>query len=288
MHWSYRGRLQSYTTLLCVLMLAGLTACDRGDLDQSSPQAVIDSARTLVVEGRPEQLTDLVWAESDEMRGVLDALGRVLGRLDELAETVQAKFPEDLKAMKAKAEEAAASGKAGSLVSRLGTTIASGGRGRRGSSGGGGGEDLVNQLAKQLLSDPYAFLASESAKITTTPISDDRVAILYEDKPIIPIIGLTMQRRDGQWFVVLPTTFPRVGNVLPTSAEGWEVMGSLMEVFDSALADTTNDIAAGKARTLDEVSRLLGEKAFVPAAMVFFAYSKIYEEQKKTGKPSGG
>ncbi len=88
------------------MMLAVISACGRGDLDQSSPQAVIDSARELVVGGRPDRLTDLIWAESDDMRGVLDALGRVLGRLDELAETVQGKFPEDLKNMKAVARVA--------------------------------------------------------------------------------------------------------------------------------------------------------------------------------------
>jgi hypothetical protein len=286
MNRSSRGRFQPFTTLLCVMMLAVISACGRGDLDQSSPQAVIDSARELVVEGRPDRLTDLIWAESDDMRGVLDALGRVLGRLDELAETVQGKFPEDLKNMKAAAESAAAKGKAGSLVSQLGSAMAGGSRGRA-ARGGNNGEELVNQLAKQLLSDPYAFLASETGKITTTPLGEDRVAILYDNKPIIPVIGLTMHRKDGKWFIVLPTTFPRVGSILPTSSEGWEVMGSLMEVFDSALADTTREIQGGKARTLDEVSRLLGEKAFVPAAMVFFAYSKIYEEQRKASKSGG-
>ena len=256
-----------------------IPACGRGDLDQSSPDAVLQTAKSLVEQGRADRLTDLLYAENDSMRAVLDEMGQVLGRLGSLATLLQERFPKELDELR-QAASASGATKAGSIFSQASAGI-------RAASGTVGPppkatQDLMESIAKQLIADPYAFLTTESGKLSTTSIADDRVAILYDAKPIIPIIGLTMQRRDERWFIVLPTTFPsRKGavSILPKNEEGWEILGSLFDVFDNVLIDTIKEVETGKADSLEEVTRLLGEKAFLPAAMVVFAYAKVFEQK---------
>jgi hypothetical protein len=61
-------------------------------------------------------------------------------------------------------------------------------------------------------------------------------------------------------------------------------MGNLMAVFDNMIRDLTKDVRAGRAKRLDDLGHMAGEKAFVPAVLVFFAYGKAMEAEKKEAK----
>jgi hypothetical protein len=83
---------------------------------------------------------------------------------------------------------------------------------------------------------------------------------------------------------MLPTNVPGVSKVLPKSKETWAIMGNLMDVFDNMIRDLTRDVRAGKARRLEDLGHMAGEKAFVPAVLVFFSYGRALDAEKKEAK----
>jgi hypothetical protein len=46
----------------------------------------------------------------------------------------------------------------------------------------------------------------------------------------------------------------------------------------------TKDVTSGRAAHLDDLARLAGEKAFLPAVMVVFAYGKSVEVERKAAR----
>ncbi|MCX5688210.1 MAG: hypothetical protein NTV94_00200, partial [Planctomycetota bacterium] len=189
----------------------------------------------------------------------------------------------------AQAEAAAKEGKATSLVAQLSSQMRPG-RGRSKTAAAvapdDSARDAFDAALKNLFADPYAWINESEKRLSTTFLTDDSVALLWDEKPILPPIGIVMKKdsKDGRWYFMLPTNLPGVGNFFPKTKEQYEIFGGLIKVFDQVMVDLRLDIQSGKLTSLDEVSRSAGEKTFLPAALTVFAYSRLTETQKKDAK----
>ncbi len=262
-----------------------LVGCDKGP-DRSTPEGTIAAARWAVERGEARRIGDYIFADNEETRRLFRRLGVFLGNVQQLGQTIQEKFPAEVAGLKAAAEQAAAEGKATSLVSQL-TSQMRPGRGRRSGPPAMAGDDSARQAfdnaLKGLFADPYGWVRESEKRLTTTFLTDTSVALLWDEKPILPPIGMVMRRddKDGRWYFALPTNLPGVSNFMPKTKEQFEIFGGLIKVFDQVVVDLRNDIDEGRLTTLDEVSRAAGEKTFLPAALTVFAYARLTESQKK-------
>lgn len=278
--------------LLAALILCGV-GCDRTPA-RNTPEGTILATKYAVERGDARRIGQFIYAENEDYRRLFNRLGAFLGNVQKLGSAIETKFPDEVAALKAEAVEAAKNGKSVASLSTMISQI-------RGGSGGGGGNrrsrspalgsgsdprDAFDEGLKRLFADPYGWIAESEKRLTTTFLTDNSVALLWDEKPILPPIGMIMRQdsRDGLWYYVLPTNLPGVNNVMPKTKEQFEIFGGLIKVFDQVVIDLRNDIESGKLRTLDDVSRAAGEKTFIPAAMTVFAYAKLSENQKKEAR----
>ena len=259
--------------------LAALAGCNDKGYSQATPEETLQTARLMVRNGDARRLTDLVYAESPELRELLEQTGDVLSSLAGLGLAVQERFPKEVADLRAQAEAAAKEGKSASFLAQLAGLRSRMDRAAR-TGGGQGAQDLFNKMLMEIASDPYAWLTRTSERVTVSPLTDDSAAILIDGKPAMGV-GLTLVQRDGQWYLYLPVEMLKAARVYPDTPEKWEIMGYLMAAVDQAVVDMTADVKAGKAQRLEDVARMAGEKAFIPAAMVMFAYSKTLEADRK-------
>lgn len=243
--------------------------------DQSTPEAVIASAHRMVEEGRADRLTDLIYAETPEMREMLRGVGHLLGSLQDLATEVRAAFPEEVEKLRRDAEAAAKRSAATGMLNSV--------RGRR-QSGRANEEDrrrAFDNAIRGIFADPYAWLDANAGRLSVQPMSDDLAAVLLDGQPILPPIGVVLRLDGDKWYVVLPTTAPGISRIMPRTPEAYEILGSLGKVFDSMLAELAEEVRQRKFKSLDDLARAAGEKAFVPAALVFIAYERAMDEARK-------
>lgn len=270
------------------LLAIVLPACDRAPAySQATPNDVIRSAAQMIKDNRADLLPNLLYAENDEMRRLYRAMGTFLKHTQELAQSLQAKFPEEVNKLKKQAEEAAKKGQATTLFGQIAQAQSRAKRGPPDKSQ----QDAFSAALKRIFVDPYGSLDDGVDHLSTTPINDDVVAIMVDGKPMLAPLGLTMRRVKTEdremWAVVPPLNIPGVANFVPKSKEEFQIWGSLIKTFDNVVVDLTKDVRSGSMKTLDDVSKKAGEKAFVPAAMTVFAYTQAMEARKKTGpKPA--
>ncbi len=290
-----------FAAILCVLLAAAgllLPGCHR--YEQDTPDSVLASARKMIAEKHAERLTDLIYADSKDMRKLLDQMGQTLGSLQDLALAVQKAYPKEIAKLAADAEAAAKDGQASSYIQKMMSQASSSlptGTGRRRRGGPSlpqmpqGDPDEMRKTfdnaLKEVFADPYGWLAKSEGRITTQSMGDDRAAIMWDGKPVFGV-GMTMRLDKGKWYLELPTYAPGVNQIMPKSAEGWEILGGLFEVFDNAFADLAADVKKGKCKHLDDLASRAGEKMFLPAAMVVFAYSQLMDVDRKAQRAAGG
>jgi hypothetical protein len=268
------------------LSVAGTRFLLHQDYPQGTPEEVLASARKMIENGDAHRLPDLVYADTPQMRGLLNELGQVLGSLQDLATQVAAAYPDEIAALTAQAEAAAKSGQATSFIQRL-AGEASANMGRRGrdrrNADPAAMRKLFDNAAKEVFADPYGWLARSEGRITVQTLTSDTAAILWDKKPVFGV-GLMMRESEGSWYISLPTNMPVVSRAMPKSEESWMIMGNLMDVFDNTIKDLTKDVRSGKIAKLDDLARKAGEKAFIPAAITVFAFSKAMEAERKEQK----
>ncbi len=254
---------------------------------QDTPEATLDTAHRMIQDGRTDQLTRLVYADNQDMRRLLTRTGLLLKNLGDLADAINDRWPEDVATLRAAADKAAAGGRPTSIVSQLTRSIAPrAATRRRGPPRGDDRADLETAI-KTFLADPYASLRDGRAKLTTEYLTDDKVSLRYDAKPILPPIGVQLKLGDdGKWYFLLPTGLPGLAQYMPRTPREYQIWGSLVQVFDNVVKDLTADVRQNRVASLDQLSRRAGERAFVPAAMVFFAYSKVIKDRGKTPDPS--
>lgn len=269
--------------VVAVVLVTGatfLSGCKR-DLPRDTPEATIASARKVVAQGRADLLGDFLYADTPELRRLWTDAGIVMGNLQDLAKALQNRFPEEVAKLRADAEASAKAGKPTGLVAQLAGQVRGGRQSRPNpqqmEQSRGGFEDALTSI----FVDPFAWLEGAEDSLTTEEIDDETVAVLWDGKPILAPIGLNMrQGKDEDWYFVVPTGVPGVRNFMPKTPEQFEVFGSFLATLDNVVRDLTDDVNSGRVSSLDQLSKNAGEKAFIPAVMVFYAYSRLIDEQK--------
>ncbi|VAX40431.1 hypothetical protein MNBD_PLANCTO03-1078 [hydrothermal vent metagenome] len=287
---------------LCVLVVAGVVLGSvffgpptLKQYDRSTPDALLEAARDMVVNGDAERLHELLYTDSDEMEALYARLGWVLGHLQDLAVAINDRFPEEVAAAREKAEAEARAGRGMSLFEQFGMGAR---RARRGSSSAGEGSRF-NALVQTIATDPYAWLTAAEGRLRYVEIDDERVAVLWDDKPVFPPFGLVMRQDQGQWSVVLPLhNIPWLSSYMPQTPEEYSIWGSLLQMVDNVLVDLEADVGEGRLHSLDALARATGEKAVVPMGMGMIAYDRALKDRRKrereareaakAGKDGGG
>ncbi|CAG0999996.1 hypothetical protein PHYC_02811 [Phycisphaerales bacterium] len=282
-----------WTIPVLAAMLALLPACGSAG-PRDTPEETIAAMKKVVLDGRADRLGDFIYADNPDMRKLLRRTGIMLGNLQKLSASVQAKFPDEVAKLKADAVQAAKDGKATSFLSQIVGQIGGNNapRRRRASS-----EDSnkvrasFDDFLKGLMADPYGWAEQAETRLTTAFLTDDSVALLWDEKPVLAPIGLKMQRAvDGEWYIVLPTG--AVGGLMPHTPDQYKIFGSLIATFDNVIIDLATDVESGRVNDLNELSRKAGEKAFLPVAATVFAYgnytAKLEKEKRAAAKPTAG
>lgn len=289
-HLSFEGARRWVLGIFCIGSIL-LAACERKpSYSQKSPEAVVETAVLMVKNGDVQLLTQLIYAESKEGRIVLQRTGQLFKSLSLLAKDLEAKFPGEVGELKAKAEQAAKDGKAsgliGELVSQVGGESTRPGPRRRGGppQPDGAQQEQFQSAMSLLFADPFSMLTGIEKKVSTVPIDNDTVAVLYDGQMVMPPLGLLMRRKDDRWYVALPSNIPMLQQYLPQNRSEFQILASLVKVLDNAVIDLRKDVNSGEVRTLEDVSRKTGEKAFLPAMLTFFAYGKAVENRMQANK----
>lgn len=265
--------------LLLVAMCAG--GCDRKKFHftQDTPQEVLDSAERMVVEGHAELLTELVYAEDDRIRKLYRGLGGVLGALDDLAQQLAQSFPTQVEMLRSDAAKAAAEGKSSSM---LGAVLTGRRPQQNAESRFAKSDDPFNDVTQAIIADPYGWVSSSADRLTLTPISDDTVAVLWDNMPIFPPFGLIIQQKEDQkWYVVFPTSLPMVRNILPSSDDELDLWLAMLGAIENSIDDLRKAVKRGEIKSLDDAAQKLVEYVTPTAIMAFYAYGKWKSEQEK-------
>lgn len=243
--------------------------------DRSSPDALLASSREMVINSEAERLAELLYTDSEGMREIYARLGGVLGSLQDLALAVNERFPKEVAELRAEAEAAAKSGRGYSLFQQLMSR-----RDRR--QPRDGNEDRLNELVQVIAADPYSWLTEAEGRLTYTPIDDERVAVLWDGKPVFPPFGLVLRQDQERWSVVLPLkSIPVVSRYMPQTPDEYSIWASLIQMVDNVVIDLTADVRGGEIESLDSLARRAGEKAFIPMGMGMVAYERAMKDRRK-------
>lgn len=276
--------------LLAAAMLWAGGCGDRG-YSQETPDDVLRTARTMIERGEARKIGGLFYAENDDMRKVLDNFGVLLGNLQRLGQAVGENFPTEVEQLKTRAEDAAKKGTSVSFLSQIASQAGGGsaGRSRRAARDPERmrreqieREQQFGDSLKSLFADPYGFLRSGADRLTTTPLSDDMAAVLWDGEPALAPLGMVMRRSaDGRWYIVPPLNIPGLANYLPQNTQEYKVFGAMIAILNNVIVDLARDVREKRIRSIDDLSRSAGEKAFLPAAMGYVAYSRMIDERRK-------
>lgn len=256
--------------LAALMVLAG---CEKPPqaYSRSSPEAVVESAVLMVQNTEAERLTELVYAENLEMRSLLNQIGLMLGAMEELADAIKEKFPEELAAMRARVE--ADGGR--SIVEML---AAQGGNVQVGGPGGG---EAFREIAMRIFADPYGFLEVHGDKLDVIYIADDTYGVMYDGEGLLKPWGLLIQEKEDGWYLMLPTNLPGARRILPDTEDEYMLWGSMFKSVENGVRDMTEDVRRGRTTSMNQLGQSAIEKFAIPAVMVGYAYSKYMEEDRR-------
>lgn len=274
-------RSAMHAVMLAVLAVSVLSVpgCSDSDNDkgysQAKPDELLRTAALMVRNGEPGKITTLIYADSREMRAVLNRLGKLLDSMQKLAATVAAKFPEEVAKIRASVE-AAAGDEANQQALR---DLAS--RGVAAPPTGGPAASPEDRRRQQeafeenfqfIFADPFGWLDKNAARLTAESIDDETSAVLLDGKPLpVPV---TMKLDNGKWYLVLPLNIPGVDRYLPETINEWRIVASLMRTLENAMIDLEKDVASGKVTRMEGLAERAGELVYPTAGMVVIMYVK--------------
>jgi hypothetical protein len=275
--------------ILVLGTLAGEGCRRRTMYSQDRPDDVLKSARAMVRNGEANKLPDLILADDVYMRAFLRRVGSLALHMQELSSELARAFPNDVEKIRGEAQaRALVASKNGSAsgISGIIAQVASGTRtGTRAER-----ERTLEGVIKELFADPYGWLEHHGDRLSTTELTDDMVAVLWDGEPILPPLGVAMKQHEGKWYVLLPVNVPMLKKYLPSTKGEWNMFASLVKVFDNAIIELRDDVrgtGTSKVASFADVSRKAGEKIFMPAALAFVAIGKHYENKfRKPAAPS--
>ena len=249
---------------------------------RETPEQLLAAARDMVANNDAERLSELIIAENEHMRAALDRFGAALGRLQDLAATVNETFPKEVAELKAQAQSEAAKGRGAGFLRSM---VMGGPRGpRRDQEPDSETDSAMNAVLQSLAADPYGWLTDNEQRLGFTTIDDERVALTFDGKPVLAPIGLVLQKRDGQWGMVAPMRLPMLARYMPQTPEEYAIWGSLFQIADNAISDLDADVRAGKVASLDGLSHAAGQKAFVPMGMAMIAYERAMADRRRRAR----
>jgi len=264
--WLIAGALTGLAALLIGAAIAYTRVEARPDpLPRQTPEAVIDSVFALVAEGRPGRISELIAAPDDDMRLVVQRLGYLLDSVHALSVVMQESFPHEVETLRQRAARGEVRGGVGALL-------------RRPEPGQASSEAL-----RLLLADPYAALRDGRERITTVMIADDAAAVLVDGAPAFGV-GMTMRYDEDAWWLELPLNIPVARRFMPQSPEEFQILASMIHVIENAVLDLTEDVRRGQAESVEDASRLAGEKAFAPIMICVVAYNRAMEVRASAGR----
>ena len=137
-------------------------------------------------------------------------------------------------------------------------------------------------MLQTIASDPYSWLTEAEGRLSYAWIDDERVAVLWDEKPVFPPFGLVMQQDRGQWTVVLPLkSIPMASRFLPQTPDEHAIWGAVFQAVDNVVIDLERDVREGRLTSLESLSRATGQKAAPVMAGVMIAYGKALEERRR-------
>lgn len=252
--------------LLAIAAWAG--GCE--EYSHDSAQAVVQSARQMVAEGRADLLPTLIYAESKRERRVLREVGSLLGHVQDLAVAVNEAFPAEVAALRARAEAAAKDGRASSTVAGWFTGRSTGNR-------AGNAQQVLSDVFAGIMADPFGWLEQNETRLGTEYVAEDTEALTWDGRAILPPLGVLLKRQEGHWYVLLPTHMPAVRRLMPDNEEFWAALPELVHVVDNMIVDLTRDVRERKVRDLAALSEQAGKRAFVPMMIAAYALGKAAE-----------
>ncbi|MBL0870440.1 MAG: hypothetical protein IBJ18_07695 [Phycisphaerales bacterium] len=276
--------------LFCALILPACKKPEQISYSQATPQDVLNSMVKMIKDGRVDRLPDLLYADSKEFRLVLNRLGGLMLRLQELTLAVAERFPTETADLRKRLESGSAADAFSKITAGAGTLNS---RPRRIDVNLQGGQktgvevnlpandenarraqrDAFKEITDQIMANPFGVLEANAARLSTVSLADDQAAVLFDGKPIPPL-GLTMKKENDTWFFVLPTNLPGVSQFLPETRNEWSILGSLIKALENSIAELRDDVRAGKITKIDQLAEKAGEKAFIPIGMIAVVYVK--------------
>lgn len=264
------------TILIGVGVFAGiLLATQRKEYSQATPEDVLASAIQMVKDGNTERLSDLIYADNAEFRSTLTRLGHLFGTMQGMGKAMVEAFPKDVAAARDRLKSEM-EGKSEGIATMLMTANPNGPikfERPKNADEQKAREQQFQDFTTRLFSDPFGWMESGSARLSVERIADDAAVIKFDKEPILGGL-LTIRKHDDRWWFVLPLNLPGVNQYTPQTRNEWAIVASLIKVIDNAIGELRDDVRAGKAPTVQRVSEMAGEKAFIPAAIVFVMYAK--------------
>lgn len=252
-----------------VLALCLVVGCGRKrTYSQATPEDVVKSAVEMVKANDAGQLPNLVYAESEEMRGLMNRVGVLFQHLQELSQAASKRWPEEFAQMQADALKSATEKTPGLL-----SMMAQGG-GRRSGGGAGQNPDQIRDMFNAVLADPYGWIDRNASRLSAIKTTDDLGAVLVDGEPAIPVIGLPLRMEGDKWYVALPTNMPPISSVWPRTKQQWAILGSFIQVLDNTVVSLTEAVESGQVGSMKQLLDRFQEKAMFPAMIAFGAYGK--------------
>ncbi len=264
--WMLGGGLIGLAALVAgVVMSLRPTVETEAVVRVDDPNDLIDLAWSFVEEGRPDRLPELIHAESPEMEAVLARIGRLLDGMHELAQAIQARFPEESMRLR---EDAFAAASGSSFAGQA-----------RNAARDGPDEQFLSKI----FADPFGWLREARDRVSVVYIADDARAVMFDDKPAFGV-GLTIREYDDGWRVALPMSLPIVRRYMPQSRDEWTIVASMVTVLENAVRDLADDVESGRVRNLSDAARAAGEKAWAPLVMTIVAYQRVMQMRISEGQ----
>jgi hypothetical protein len=252
-----------------------LIATQRKEYSQATPEDVLASAIQMVKDGNTERLSDLIYADNVEYRSTLTRLGHLFGTMQGMGKTMVEAFPKEVNAARDRLKDEL-EGKSEGIATALMTANPNGPirfdqpktpeeRAAR--------EQQFQDFTTRLFADPFGWLETGAARLSVERIADDAAVVKFDKTPVLGGL-ISIRKYDDRWWFVLPLNLPGVSQYAPQTRNEWAIVASLIKVIDNAMGELRDDVRAGKAPSVKRVSELAGEKAFIPAAVVFVMYAK--------------
>ncbi len=251
---------------------------------QATPEDVLLSIIQLVKQGRAERVTDLVYADSVEYRVTLTRAGSLLRTIQRLGATCNERFPREVGVLRAQLKKDL-EGSGSAIINALTSPAPGSANARRLGSPRSAQdrramEDVFQDWSMRLVSDPFGWVLASGDRLGVQRVDDDSAVVTFDKQPLLG--GLLPIRKVGdRWWLMLPLQLPGVSQFAPQTRNEWKILASFVRVLDSALKELDADVARGRAQRLEDVPRLAGEKAFIPAAIVMVMYGKEMDVRQR-------